>query len=98
MRGDIIEIDANGNVTSVTESTTSTHGSKAAFNFIWRLFAFGGDDGDRKPYNDNGQVYNAETGQWEWTPEAGLHDDPHACNYDPPHDYQGSVPVSDGSW
>ena len=68
---------------------------KDAFNNVWRFFNFQ-SAGERKPYNDNGREYNPDSGNWEWTPEAGLYENPCACNYEAPQDYQGSVPIWDG--
>ena len=66
---------------------------------VWEFFYTQGANvggNKRKPFNDNGREYDPETGSWIYTEAANGKADPFQCDYEAPHDFQGSVPVWDG--
>jgi hypothetical protein len=91
----VIEPDENGNFTKTTFINgllvDGEQEQKSSGGF-WSFFSF-----CNRKYNDNGREYNPASDNWEYTAEANGNANPCQCNYEAPQDYQGSVPVWDGS-
>ena len=81
-RGEIVRVDyIDGEV--VDEGATANDTGGASFF-------------SEAQYNDNGREYNSTSGDWEYTADRSGNGDPFACDYDPPQDINGSVPLWDG--